>query len=123
MTEFDELGAGERLCVCCREISKVHEEIWRGTVREAIDWLCGGEHRIRGEFTVLLGPWVPQKPTKEQAKKRISSDLEKLEADGISRSEAVSIVSERNTCGLNGEWVFKRSEVYKIALKMDWNVK
>jgi 16S rRNA (cytidine1402-2'-O)-methyltransferase len=125
VTELNDLGSGDRLCVCCREISKVHEEIWRGTVDEALDWLSGGEdsdHRIRGEFTVLLGPWIPKGPTKEQAKERITSYLEKLEADGVSRSEAVSIVSDRNSNGLDG-WEFKRSEVYKIALKMNWKVK
>jgi hypothetical protein len=34
-------GQGERMCVCCREISKRHEEIWRGSVRESVLWLQG----------------------------------------------------------------------------------
>lgn len=126
ITELNDLGSGERLCVCCREISKVHEEIWRGTVNEAINWLSGdgdNDHRIRGEFTVLLGPWAAKGPTKEQAKGRIISYLEKLEADGVSRSEAVSIVSDKNSSGLDCDWEFKRSEVYKIALKMNWGAK
>jgi 16S rRNA (cytidine1402-2'-O)-methyltransferase len=124
MTELHDLGSGDRCCVCCREISKVYEEIWRGTVSEAMNWLSRSdelnESRVRGEFTVILGPWVPIAPTKDEAKKRITSYLKKLESDGISRSEAVSLVSERASSLLDGEWECKKSDVYKIALKMKW---
>jgi 16S rRNA (cytidine1402-2'-O)-methyltransferase len=124
MTELQNLGSGDRCCVCCRELSKVYEEIWRGTVSEAVSWLSRGdqmnESRIRGEFTVIFGPSASKGPTKDEAKKRISSYLKKLESDGISRSEAVSLVSEKASSLLEGEWECKKSDVYKIALKLKW---
>lgn len=40
---------GERRIAVCRELTKLHEEVFRGTVREAI------EHFVspKGEFTLL----------------------------------------------------------------------
>lgn len=124
MTELSDLGQGDRRCVCCREISKLHEEIWRGTIQEAAAWLSrGDEDRVRGEFTIVLGPWTPKGLAKEDIKKRIISFLEKMESDGLSRSDAVSIVCDKNSGILESEWGVRKSEVYKIALHMNWNVK
>lgn len=94
-TEDD--GHSERLCVCCREISKIHEEIWRGTVSEAIVWMNqmvngnddnsnqekgekekNSEGRIRGEFTVVLGPWKKKGLSKEEISHNVKEMLEKL---------------------------------------------
>jgi 16S rRNA (cytidine1402-2'-O)-methyltransferase len=57
-----EYGQGERACLCCRELTKVYEEFKRGTVSECLAWLetfgdSDDENRIRGEFTVVLGPF------------------------------------------------------------------
>lgn len=45
---------GERQAVVAREITKVHEEFLRGTLRELAAELR--EHPLRGEMTVLIGP-------------------------------------------------------------------
>lgn len=47
-------GAGERLLWVGREMTKLHEEYWRGTVDEARAWLA--QKTPRGEFTIVLGP-------------------------------------------------------------------
>lgn len=53
----------QRNCICCRELTKKHEEIKRGNLKEIIQWLNDLEDKkkidgigIRGEFTVILGP-------------------------------------------------------------------
>jgi len=45
----------ERRCCLARELTKVHEEFWRGTVAEALEHLQLQE-QIRGEFVVLIEP-------------------------------------------------------------------
>ncbi|MCQ2362995.1 MAG: 16S rRNA (cytidine(1402)-2'-O)-methyltransferase [Acidaminococcaceae bacterium] len=45
----------KRRCCLARELTKVHEEFWRGTVAEALEHLEGQE-QIRGEFVLLVAP-------------------------------------------------------------------
>lgn len=46
-------GGADRPCVVCRELTKVHEEVWRGTLAEAArHW---AESEARGEVTVVVG--------------------------------------------------------------------
>ena len=51
----DELGPRRR-AVVCRELTKVHEEIKRGTLQELADWSAGG---VLGEITVVLAGATP----------------------------------------------------------------
>ena len=46
----EELG-GDRRAAVCRELTKVHEEIRRGTLAELAEWATGG---VLGEITVVL---------------------------------------------------------------------
>ena len=36
----------------CRELTKLHEEVWRGTADDALDYFT----EPRGEFTIVIGP-------------------------------------------------------------------
>ncbi|MCB1263148.1 MAG: 16S rRNA (cytidine(1402)-2'-O)-methyltransferase [Mycobacterium sp.] len=51
----EQLGGGRR-AVVCRELTKTHEEIRRGTLSELADWAAEG---VLGEVTVVLGGAVP----------------------------------------------------------------
>ncbi len=56
---------GQRTCVVCREMTKLHEEVWRGTVREAAEhW---SERAVKGEVTVVIGGGVAPEPSLEAA--------------------------------------------------------
>jgi 16S rRNA (cytidine1402-2'-O)-methyltransferase len=52
----DHLG-GDRRVVVCRELTKTHEEIVRGTLAELADWAADG---VLGEITVVLAGAVPR---------------------------------------------------------------
>src|SRR3954468_21254095 len=52
----DALGP-ERKAVVCRELTKTHEEIVRGTLAELAEWACDG---VLGEITVVLAGATPQ---------------------------------------------------------------
>jgi 16S rRNA (cytidine1402-2'-O)-methyltransferase len=51
----DVLGP-ERRAVVCRELTKTHEEIVRGSLGELADWACDG---VLGEITVVLAGATP----------------------------------------------------------------
>ncbi len=49
----ERLGASRPVAIC-RELTKVHEETWRGTLGEAASRLAAAEPR--GEYVVVIGP-------------------------------------------------------------------
>ena len=53
LQQFIEVFGEERPVAVCRELSKVHEEIVRGTLSEALQHFT--EHEPRGEFVIILG--------------------------------------------------------------------
>lgn len=52
LAAWAERGLGGRACVLCRELTKLHEETVRGTVRELAERTAGTE--LRGEVTLVL---------------------------------------------------------------------
>jgi len=51
---------GDRDLLVGRELTKIHETLFRGTVSEALEWFR--EHPVRGEFVLIVAP--PAKKTK-----------------------------------------------------------
>ncbi|KAG7599607.1 rRNA small subunit methyltransferase I [Arabidopsis suecica] len=95
-----------RQCVIAREITKLHEEFWRGSIGEAKE-----EFLIRqpkGEITLLIEGKEETKaenPTESQ----LEEELKGLISDGHSLSTAVKTVAERTS--------MRKKEVYSLALK------
>lgn len=52
LKELDQWVGGDRMIVVGRELTKMHEEIFRGTVREAMEHF--GDENTKGEFVVLI---------------------------------------------------------------------
>ena len=48
--------AGERQVVIARELTKIHEEVQRGTARELLAVLTSTPEKRRGEFVVMITP-------------------------------------------------------------------
>ncbi len=55
---LEQLGAviGDRPLVVCRELTKLHETIYRGTAAEILAALAATS--IKGEFVIVVGPYV-----------------------------------------------------------------
>jgi 16S rRNA (cytidine1402-2'-O)-methyltransferase len=92
---------GDRRCTVCRELTKRHEEVWRGTLSGALtEWR---DREPRGEFTLVVegapepGPWDDS---------RVRAALSTLQAEGVSRSEAARRVARQSG------WT--KSDVYAI---------
>ena len=94
----------DRRIAVCRELTKIHEEIFRGRVKEAI------EHFItpKGEFTLVIeGKHEKDKPEMTEG---IGQRLITLHNNGISVKEATAVLAKET--GLS------RKELYKKWLEL-----
>ncbi|HEY90575.1 MAG TPA: 16S rRNA (cytidine(1402)-2'-O)-methyltransferase [Dehalococcoidia bacterium] len=95
---------GDRNIAVCRELTKIHEEVFRGTVNQAITYFV----KPRGEFTLVIeGNRDRHKP---QMTEDIESQLKKLHHSGIPAREAIA--STATETGLS------RRELYRAWLKI-----
>lgn len=101
-----ELFGPEREIVLAREVTKLHEEFWRGPLAEAAGHLAVTEPR--GEFTLLVAGAPEERPLWDDD--AIQRALLALEADGRTGSRAVKQVSR-----LSGR---PRQEVYDLWLRL-----
>jgi 16S rRNA (cytidine1402-2'-O)-methyltransferase len=97
-----------RPLVVARELTKLHEELFRGTVAEAL--VRFGATAVRGELVVILPP-VPKAPPAtgmEETLRRL------LVNEGMARSAAVREVAK--------SFGVARSEVYRASLEIGGGV-
>lgn len=96
----EELGRERRVAVA-RELTKLHEELFRGTVEEALAHFGAG--RVRGEIVLLVAPAEaePERESLEEALARWYA------APECSRKEMVKALAKR--FGLSGSEVYRRS--------------
>ncbi|GDX34510.1 ribosomal RNA small subunit methyltransferase I [Actinomycetes bacterium] len=97
-------GAMRRV-VLARELTKLHEEIWRGTLQDANMFVANTEPR--GEYVIIIEPAKPPAPpTNEELLAAIRAEI----AKGVSRKDSAARVSARFG-------VAKRT-VYELALQV-----
>ena len=94
---------GDRRVAVCRELTKLHEEVFRGTASEAEAHFSAP----RGEFTLVVAGAAPE--TALVAEADIKQRLRELRAKGISAREA--------TAQLAAESGRSRKELYKMWLE------
>jgi 16S rRNA (cytidine1402-2'-O)-methyltransferase len=94
-------GADRRIALA-RELTKLHEEVWRGTVAEAVDMV--GIRPARGEWVLVLAG--AQAPAVDDD--RILAALRERMAAGSDRRSAVRAVADELDLG--------RRRVYQLAL-------
>jgi 16S rRNA (cytidine1402-2'-O)-methyltransferase len=97
-------GAMRRV-VLARELTKLHEQIWRGTLQDANMLVAATEPR--GEYVIIIEPAKPPAPpTDEELVAAIKAEI----AKGVSRKDSAARVSARFG-------VAKRT-VYELALQV-----
>ena len=95
---------GDRRVAVCRELTKIHEEVFRGTVRQAIEHFP----EPRGEFTLVIeGKREKDEPLLTQA---IEAKLQRMRRTGVMAKEAITKVAEES--GLS------KKELYRVWLKL-----
>ena len=81
----------------CRELTKLHETIVRGTLGELAAAAADGAIPARGEFTLVVGDWAGARPVSaEMAADALAgarTQVERLVAAGLARSDAARRVA------------------------------
>jgi 16S rRNA (cytidine1402-2'-O)-methyltransferase len=112
---------GVRRVLCARELTKVHEELYRGTLDEALrHYGEGGAGIVKGEFTIVLHPDGARAASDAalaagEQRESVAALLAEQAAAGALLSAAV-----RDVCAQTGA---PKREVYSKALEMprgDW---
>jgi 16S rRNA (cytidine1402-2'-O)-methyltransferase len=85
-----EAFGGDRAAAVCRELTKTHEEVRRGPLSTLVDWAAEG---VRGEVTIVVSGASPTAASSEPAD--LLAAVADLEADGVSRKEAIVEVARR----------------------------
>ena len=91
LTSFSEVMDPQRRICICRELTKLHEEVWRGSLAEAVDRWAGVE--VRGEIVVVLAGAEPEVvPAVDDA--AVLAHLEASLARGLSKRDAAKAAAE-----------------------------
>ena len=83
---------GDRQMAFGRELTKLHEEFWRGTVSGAIAYLK--ENTPRGEFVLVIARAEEQLPDESEETDPLEAVKEKIAA-GVPKKEALSEIAKQ----------------------------
>jgi 16S rRNA (cytidine1402-2'-O)-methyltransferase len=108
-------AGGDRRAAVCRELTKLHEEVVRGPLRELVDRAATGSLTLRGEFAIVVeavttsagpAPAADRAPAPTSGHPPVRprvvaadlasgrADVERLVATGLKRAEAVRRVAQ-----------------------------
>ena len=96
---------GDAPVAVAREMTKMHEELVRGTLSEVLSEL-GDRERVHGEITVVLG--APVTAAEEASPEQVRAEFERLRESGMRRNDAVKAVAEK--------FGMRKNDVYRMLL-------
>lgn len=82
---------GDRPLAAARELTKMHEEFFRGTVSSCLEWLQ--QQAPRGEFCLVIGAGCEQQPEEEEMEPL--EEVRFLIASGIDKKTALAQVAKK----------------------------
>jgi len=95
---------GDRKVAVCRELTKIHEEVFRGTISQAVKHFT----EPRGEFTLVIeGKGKKDKP---QLTAEVEKQLHHMRLSGVTAKEAIARVA--------GETGLSKRELYRAWLRL-----
>jgi len=97
---------GDRRAVVSRELTKLHEEVVRGTLSEILQHLQKG--MIKGEFTIIVHGYVPEPHKIDIDTAEYLKNL--MLHRGLSKKNAIATAAE--------ELGLPKKDVYKVSLKI-----
>jgi len=103
LVDLRELCGDGRRVVLARELTKLHEEVWRGTLGEAVAHVTGRDPL--GEYVIVLQGAPPRADVTDD---EINRELARQLADGASKKTAIAAVADH--LGV------PKNRVYNLAL-------
>lgn len=104
LVDLEAAAGPHRRVAVARELTKLHEEVWRGTLGEAVTWAA--ETPPRGEIVIVLDAApAPAAPDDQALRAMLDAEF----ADGTSTRDAVDRVA-----AATGE---ARKRIYRLALE------
>jgi 16S rRNA (cytidine1402-2'-O)-methyltransferase len=79
---------GNRKIAICRELTKLHEEVFRGTVEEAKKYF----KEVRGELVIVI---AGAKERDKIVDEDVEVELEKMKESQVSARDAINLISRR----------------------------
>jgi len=95
---------GDRPIAVARELTKMYEEVWRGTVSQALEHFR--DYAPRGEFTLVIGGAEVKETRWDE--ERVRREMARLLEEGLSRTEAARRVARQSG--------WPRREIYRMVL-------
>ncbi|MEQ8956787.1 MAG: 16S rRNA (cytidine(1402)-2'-O)-methyltransferase [Coleofasciculus sp. C2-GNP5-27] len=106
LEDFANIFSPSRQIVLARELTKLHEQFWRGTIEDAIAYYT--DHEPKGEFTLVLAGAPAETPVLSEA--ALKAELSQLINQGLSRSQAARQLSHLTN--------LPRRHLYQMALSL-----
>jgi 16S rRNA (cytidine1402-2'-O)-methyltransferase len=107
LADFAAVLGTDRQIVLARELTKMHEEFWRGTLAEAIAHHTQKEPQ--GEYTLVVAGSSPDTPVVTEVV--LKQELQALLAEGMTRSQASQHLAQVTS--------LPRRQIYQLALELD----
>lgn len=107
LEDLGDILGSDRQIVIARELTKLYEEFWRGSIDEAIAHYQQKEPQ--GEYTLLIAGIEPSQPQITEAE--LKAELLAMMKQGISRSQASRQLAK--------EISISRNKLYQLALTIE----
>lgn len=104
LNDFESVFGGERRLAVVRELTKIHEEVWRTTLREAAAHYR--QHEPKGEFVLVVEGAKPKETQEEYTLEEAAEMARDFLQDGVSASEAA-----REAAKVSG---LKKGDIYRL---------
>ncbi|MFN6466229.1 MAG: 16S rRNA (cytidine(1402)-2'-O)-methyltransferase [Nostoc sp. DedVER02] len=106
LQDLAQVWGSDRQIVLCRELTKLYEEFWRGTIAEAIAYYS--QREPQGEYTLVVAGIPASQP--QLTEEELKAELKQLISQGISRSQASRQLAKFTS--------LPRREIYQLALSI-----
>ena len=84
---------GDRPMAAARELTKLHEEFFRGSISQCLAWLA--DNKPRGEFCLVVARGARQQPVQQQEQDPLTQ-VKDLIAQGVDKKTALVQVAKAN---------------------------
>ncbi|MBN3882894.1 MULTISPECIES: 16S rRNA (cytidine(1402)-2'-O)-methyltransferase [unclassified Nostoc] len=106
LQDLAEVWGSDRQIVLGRELTKLYEEFWRGTIAEAIAHYS--QREPQGEYTLVVAGIPASQP--QLTEEELKAELKQLITQGISRSQASRQLAKFTS--------LPRRQLYQLALSL-----